>query len=551
MNSQNKYGFVPLDQPTESRFGFVPLGQATQEKKEETSTKPVFKDVSKQFVKGATAGTLGTYGDLLDLFGLQPRKMLPGQRAQYELESQATESELPHLIDTEDISPRYHRVASGQDVAGLIEDVGGPGKAETMAGRYAERIGRLSGGGAALGANVLQAPIIAGSVGQTLEELGAPAWAQAAGEMFAFLTSGKGKVPLTSKSPEVKNKLNELKKLGYSEEDLTLAKNALEERGFLKKVSRLTPKAEQSFKNAISNSESKVNEILNKSFPGLEEGLPSMKKASSEIYNTLDDIARNVVVESPDSFVKSASKAVNELRKSLANTPQEKQVIELLENAMKKAGEFPTADEYINFYQGLNQIGNWSNPRQREHVFKIIQDAIKQTFRDQGPIGQKLASKFEEANQSWKKFRQAEDVSELIGKATSDEGINFSKLSKMMENPSNFETLSDGLGKVQANNIKLIAQTGSEIGNLEKIMKGGLAKEALGAGKLLLVAKAIVTGDLSALKTYVGTEALGRLSTKLLTDPKWQNLQLKALEAVKNGKWDQLRAIATNFERLL
>ena len=534
-------GFEPLENED---IGFEPVQQPKKKKQDSVSG---LKEVPKQAAIGGLQGVFGTYGDILDFLGLQSKEPLSGDAAQYEREFRATPEQLPWIIETEDPVPRFSRFPSGEEVGQFL----GAPDPETTSGRYARRIGRLAGGGPATGAALLKAPIVAGSIGQTLEEVGAPGWAQAAGEIIGFLSGRKTKTPVSAKSPEVQNKINELRKLGFSEEDVTLAKNALEDRGFLKKYSKLTPQAEKAFKDTLGKSEGKINEMLQKAFPGIEEGLPSVKEASAELYTTLDKVAKDIVIENPDSFVKEASKAVNELKKTLANTPQEKQVIELLEKAMQASGEYPTADHFINFFQGMNQVGNWSNPRQRENVFRIIKDSIKQTFKDQGPEGRKLAELFEEANHSWKRFRQAEDVTELLGKAASEEGTNFSKLAKLLDNPTNFKVIEEGLGKPQTINLKQIADTGSSIKDLHKAIQGGLVKEALTGGKLYGVAKALVTGDLSSLKAIVGAEVLGNLATKLLTDPKWQNLQKKALQAVKDGKFDQLRAISMEAERQL
>lgn len=503
--------------------------------------KSYLRDISEQGIKGSLEGALGTYGDLFDLLGLQSKEMLPGEKSQYDLESQASPEQLPHLVDSSDVLPRYSRAPNSQDIGEFIEKSGGPGEAETGSGRYANRIARLTSSGTALGSKLLKAPIIAGAVGQTLAELGAPGWAQAAGELAAFLKSTpKLKGNISSGSPEIKDKLAKLKKLGYSDQDLTLAKSALEDKGFLKKASKLTSDSEKRFKETLTNAENNVQDILKKGFPGLDEGLGNIKNASSELYASVDELAKNVSITKPEIFIENAQKTIEKLKNSLANTPQEKQVIELLEKAIESSKGSPTADSYINFYQGLNQLGNWGSPKQREHVFSTVKDAIKQTFKKQGPEGQKLANTFDEANNSWKRFRLAEDVTNVIEKASTEEGLNFTKLSKSLDNPDTLKTFIDGLGKEQAHNLKLISKTSSQIKDLEKVMKGGLGKEALGIGKAFSLSKALLTGDFAALKGIVGAETAGRISTRLLTDPKYQSMQLKLIDKFKSGHYNQI-----------
>lgn len=528
----------------ESSFTFKPV----KESKKEESEQRTLKEVPKQFVKGVGSGFLGTYGDVLDFLGVQSKEVLPGEQTQYQMEARATPEQLAYLTDSDEPLPRYSRLPSSEQVSQFTEELGGPGKPNTVEGKYAERAGRLLGGGLSTGSTALKAPLLAAGVGQALEEAGAPPWAQAAGEIITFAKTAKSKRALTAKSPEIQNKINDLRKHGFSEQDLTLAKNSLEDRGFWKKISKHTEGAENKFKSVYETSEKKINDIMNKGFPGLEKGLSNVRKDSSELYSALDDVSKNVVIKNPESFTNEAQKSISQLKKSLANTPQEKQVINLLEEAIQASVEERTADHYINFYQGMNQIGNWSSPKQREYVFKTVKDSIKKTFNDQGPEGKKLADLFEKSNESWKKFRQAEDVTNILEKASTEEGMNFSKLSKLLENPNNFDTISEAIGKESANNMKLISNVSKSIADLEKTMKGGVVKEALGAGKLWTLAKSLVTLDFTGLKGILGAEIGGRLATNLLTKPEYQNIHLKMLNSVKDKKYDKLRILSSTMQ---
>lgn len=510
---------------------------------------PDLSDVSSQAIKGGAKGFLGSYGNLLDLAGLQKKGTAQGEEGLNIFEHGASDIELAAMSDADEPVPRYTSLPSSQEVGQGIEALGGPGEAKTRGGRFAERIGEFVGGGAALGSPQAKLATAAGSVGQGLEEAGAPKWLQAAGEIVTFLKGSRAKTPIQSSSKEANAELSRLKKLGYSDEDLTLAKNALEERGWLKKTSKITPDAENKFKTAMKNSEEHVSNILEKSFPGIkDEGVSGIRAASEELFGNLDNLAKQVVIENPGSFVKNADKAIERLKGTLANTPQEKEVIGVLEAAKQAAVEGRSADVYTRFYRGLNQIGKWGNPKEREHIFTLVKDAIKQTFRDQGPEGNKLAGALEDANKSWIKYLNAEDVTEMLAKVTTEEGVNFSKLSRSLDNPNNYRTVEKALGKESASNMKKIAQTASSIKALEKTMIGGDVKKALGSSKLAAVAYSAVTGDISPIKAYIGILGAGRLSTKLLTDPKYQNLRLKLLNAVKDQNWNLVKSISQTLE---
>jgi len=511
---------------------------------------PDLSEVPEQSLKGVTKGFLGAYGDILDLAGLQKQGVAQGQEGINRFEQGASDIQLAAMSDADEPVPRYTSLPTSEQVGQGIQSLGGPGEAKTPAGRFSSRISEFAGGGAALGAPQAKLAAKAGTIGQSLEELGAPKWVQAAGEIATFLKGSRAKTPIKSSSKEANAEINRLKKMGYSDQDLTLAKNTLEERGWLKKTSKLTPEAENRFKSAMKNSQNHVDDILEASFPGIkDEGVSGIRRASEELFGSLDDLAKNVIIEKPESFIKNADKAIERLSGTLANTPQEKEVISILESAKQSAIEGRPADVYTRFYRGLNQIGKWGNPKEREHVFTLVKDAIKQTFRDQGPEGQKLASALEDANKSWIKYLNAEDMTEILAKVTTEDGINFSKLSRSLDNPNNYQMVSKALGKESASNMKKIAETASSIKGLEKIMVGGEVKKALGSSKLAALAYSAATGDISPIKAYIGVLAAGRLSTKLLTDPKYQNLRMKMLNAVKDQNWGVIRSITQSLEK--
>lgn len=511
---------------------------------------PDVTDLAHQGVKGGAKGFLGAYGNILDLVGLNRKGVAPGEQAIRRLEHGASDAQLAALSDSEDILPRYTSLPTSQEIGKGIEALGGPGEAKTRGGRFASRIGEFIGSGAAIASPQAKLATSAGTIGQSLEELGAPKWLQAVGEIATFLRGSRLKTPIQSTSKEVNAELDRLEKLGYSDQDLTLAKNALERRGWLKKTSKLTPEAENKFKSAMKNSEEHISNILEQSFPGIkEEGTSGLRAASEELFGSLDDLAKNVVIENPRSFVQNADKAIERLRTTLANTPQEKEVIGILEAAKQAAVEGRSADVYTRFYRGLNQIGKWGNPKEREHVFTLVKDAIKQTFRDQGPEGRRVANALEEANKSWIKYLNAEDVTEMLGKVTTEEGVNFTKLARSLDNPTNYKTVEKALGKESVSNMKKIADTASNIKNLEKKMLGGQVKQALGSSKLAALAYSLVTGNMAPIKSYIGLVAAGHLSTKFLTDPKYQNLRLKALNAVSDQNWNLLKTISESVTK--
>ena len=537
---------------TSNRYQFVdtPVAPTQDWSKELARIIPDFSEIPALSFRGGSKGFLGAYGNLLDLAGLQKQGTAQGEEELNKFEHGASDIQLAASSEADEPVPRYTSLPTGEQVGKGIEFLGGPGEAKTPLGRYASRISEIAGGGAAMGSPQARLAVAAGTIGQSLEELGAPKWLQAAGEIATFLSGSRAKTLVSSNSKELSSELDRLRKLGFSEKDLTLAKNALEDRGWLQKGAKYTNRAERKFKTVLKNSEENAKNIIESSIPGFKKtGTSEVKKAAEELFGSLDDIAKDTVISNPDSFVKNADSVINKLKSTLANTEKEKEVISLLKKAKKSAVSGKGAEVYTRFYKGLNQIGHWGNAKEREHILTATKDAIKQTFRDQGPQGHKLADALEEANKSWIKYLNAEDVSEIIAKASTEEGINFAKLSKALENPDHYQSMTKALGKESASNIKKIADTSKSIGNFEKKIIGTEAKKVLGGAKLTALAMAAVTGNIVPVQAYLGLEAASRLSTWFLIDPKFQNIKLKMMNAVKDQKWSTLRSLSQHLEK--
>lgn len=552
MNESNDFGFVPF----EDDFGFVPI-QDTKPRKEEPS---IGKDVIQQTGKGLTMGALGTYGDVFDLLGIQAKEIPKSENEQYSREFQALErmqqpGYKPQLSDIETIAdyepiPRFSRAASGQDVSNVVEQFTGIGEAKTTPGKYAKRIGQLAGGGAAFGSTALKAPLIAGSAGQTLEELGAPPWAQAAAEMIAFLKTAKSKTPLTSKSPEVQNSINKLKKMGFSDEDVTLAKNALEEKGLLTKVAKMTIKAEKQFESTLKNSEETFNNILHEAFPGLEKGIERAGQNASDFYKGISEYAAKVPIKNNKLFEQETQKAIEYLKKIPA-VGGRREALEYLEKGIEMSKNAKSADFYTDYYKGLSELGNWANPHTKEHVLGLVKKSIKDNFAANGKEGYQFSQMFEHANDVYSKFKNAEKITNFLKPAMNEEGINFKKLQNIVSKPENYELLEESLGKTQASNLKEIAKSGESIIKMKDKIIGGPFKEYSGLRQAGELAYTVMTGDWRGVGAIIGEEIAANLSTKLLTDVNYQNIVKKMIKAANESKFDQVRVLAANLRNSL
>jgi len=521
--------------------------------KEESAVGKYTADVLKQGTQGFGIGALGTYGDILDLLHIQSKGTLPGEQAKYQREfdilqgmekgKRPSTAELFELSGDEDISPRASRLASSQDVEELGGKLGLVSEPKTAAGRYARRIGKIGGGGAALGAGGIASPIASGVAGQTLEELGAPAWAQAAAEIIAGLKfAPKTNVPITSKSKEVEKIIGDLRKAGYSEEDITLAKSALEERKLLKKYAALTPEAENSIQQGLKSSEELFKQQIKKGLPGYAEGgLPYLEKQASNVYQSMEELASNVAIKNKEPVKKSVEQAIAYLEK-FPLLDEQKKFIEFMKDGLTKLEKADTADFFTGFYRNLGKAGNWGDPKQKEHLLGMVKEGIKKTFAESGPEAAKFGKYFDKTNEVWKHWLNTRDLMETLEKAQNVEGINFKKIASILNEPENHDLAKKVLGPEQLENIKTITKGADAIESLLKQIKP--ADKTSKAIKALETMRAFVTGDLKTLGVLMSLSAAKSFATKLLFDPKKQNTMKKLISAAKNNSSQQAAILA-------
>jgi hypothetical protein len=510
-------------------------------------------DFGKQGAQGLGIGAIGTYGDILDLLGLQAKETLPNEKAKYGREFQILEKmergevpsygELMELSSDEELAPRFSRLPSSEDLEKIGTELGVVSEPKTPAGRYGRRIGKLTGSGASLGGGGLLSPILAGAAGQTLEEAGLPPWAQAAAEIIVSLKyAPKSSVPVTSKTKQVEETIKDLRKAGYSEQDITLAKNALEERKILKKYSSLTPEAENKINQGVKNSEKLLNEQIKKGLPGYAEGgLPFLEKQASNVYQTMEEVAQSVAINNPKPVQKAIQNAIDYLEK-YPLLKEQKEMIEFLKDGLAKSSNANTAEFFTGFYRNLGKAGNWGNPKQKEHLLGMVKEGIKETFEQSGKEAKKFGEYFEKTNEAWKKWLNAKDLMTTLEKSLTVEGTNFKKVSHMLNDPETLKLANKVLGPEQVRNINVIAEGAQSIESLLKqIPKSDKSIQSL---KILEGIRSMFNGDFKVLGSLIGMEGAKRLATDMLINPEKQNIMKKIITSAKNNSPQQAAILA-------
>lgn len=522
----------------------------------------IFGDVAKQGIKETLIGAGGAYGDLLELAGLGGQTQQERSGQEFDTLSriqqpgyQPTFSDIESLADDSNL-PNTGILPTSENLREFNEAIGGPGEAETPQGKYAGRAGKLFGAGLAFGAVNPVPAVVGGASGQAVEDLGGGPLLQTAAEIAALvLTQGKSGA-ISSGKKAIQDKIDSLRKLGYAEEDITLAVNAAYKNGRRAQVASKGRKTEQAFEDFAEKSDDIVSGILSGEVQGFEKGSKYVHELASDAYGQVAKEASGLTITNSKPFLDSSKKVVDQLQNTLGKNPEAQAFIKRISEAAMDATQYPTADKMMNFYKELNSMGNWLGRNQKDRLITQIKDGIKETFRQEGKKGKELADKFDKANKGIQKAYKAGDVSDIIEKASTKDGIDYKKLSKVFDKKENVQLFEDVLGKTQSKNIELIAKTGKEVKDFDRSWK---AANAFRVGSGLDMARGaaagyyIFQGDWEGLAkvvaTKAGTSAVKKLAEKSLTDPKFQNLIIKGLHAIKSSSPQTFKSVNEGLKK--
>ena len=202
-------------------------------------------------------------------------------------------------------------------------------------------------------------------------------------------------------------------------------------------------------------------------------GYDAIKKQASQLPQAEAPIVRKLV----DRFQKFQD------RLELSDFPSSDKlkVIKKVENAAEKmAARGITAEGIMSSYHDVNKAVDWKSVKGGKKELAAIQKMYKDALKDINP---EVASNFNKMNKLW----------------------------------SNYEKIKESIG---LNKYKKYFEYGKY---------GAL---------LSFLAKNVVTADVegiaTTLGTYLGGELARNVTTKMLTDPKYQNLLIRSANAVKN-----------------
>lgn len=520
----------------------------------ENSYKKLFGDFAKQFGKHALIGVGGTYGDLAELAGLRASEA-PNIKEKNKVQTDILEKlgqpgYIPgpgeiHSLSNEDLTPD-EGIPTSQRLGELSDIVGGPGEPETPAGKYGKRAGRIFGSEVAFGGLNPAPALVAGGAGEAVEHYGGGPLLQAAAEIASLILTKKASSSkaLSSKDPEISKKINDLRKLGYSDEEITLALNHASQGkvGGIKASKGESTK--QAFEDFSTKSDEIVGDILTQSIPGYERGPQYVHQMASDAYGQVAEQAGKLNFKNMDTFVDVVDDTIKQVRQKFGNSKEAKEFIETLTTMGTDFIDNPNAELLMNFYQQLNRAGKWMGRSTKDHLITRVKDGVKKTFQSEGPAGKQLAENFEKVNKGIQRAYKAEEIHEILDKVWTQNGADFKKFNKVFDKAENVKLFQEVLGPEQAKNVQMISRVGKEIKDFDKAWK---AVSSSGSKNLSLLYAIYhqnwpVVGILGAEK--IGKLGGSKLAEKFLTDPSYQNLMIKGLHAIKTGSTKSFSSVS-------
>lgn len=552
-----------------ARLGVKDIRDLNERTRPRTALEHV-QDPVDQFNKNLVSGIIGGVGSLAEATGFQqPQERDPfGQRELRQSQEFETLSRFQepgytptaadiYSLQSEDAIPEF-RLPTMRQVNKGIEGTLGIGEPKTVQGRFAQRAGSIVGQGVGFGAGTgsLRGGVSAGVAGQTVEELGGGPLAQTAAEIVSLGKAGsRGSDPLRYAEQQINDRVLRMRQLGYTDNEIVLAIKAAEHQAQRNPKSfnntRKGASSEATIEGSLNRSEELVDEILQGQVPGLERGPQYLHDAASNWYGQVAQAGANIPITNSGPFVQRANAVIADLRNTLGANPEVQPLIERLESAIAAAGNNPSAQTLVNFYQELNGMGKWVSRSKKDHYLRQMKEGVMDTLNANGPQGQQFAQLFETANWGVQRAYQAQEMVEMMNVARTADGINFGRLRKTFDNPENVRLYEQVLGTQATENLRQVARTGSEIRNFDKAWKAATAKPGLiSTGSAMYL---FLHGDYlkaaAVLTSGPARKAMQFLREQSLTNPRFQNIMIRFNNALRNQSPQAFATVQKDFEQ--
>lgn len=367
------------EQKKEDKFGFI----------------DTIRDIGQQVASKVASGAIGSYGNILDAFGLQvseENQVLPGKKEVYDIQGEILDkinrgetpsfSELMMLSD-DDVLGDFTRLPTSKEAQRGIKNITGIDEGKTTAGRIAGRGAEFVGEGLATGggAKALASLAGAGLAGQGVRESGGPESLATAVEIGGSLAPSLVSKKLIPTGKGAKDIVEAGRKVGLSE-------------------SQIAPLIQSEGKTAVISKVARKGTKTKKLFSSIKESL-------GDSYNTIKSSPQaNVKIPNQQqiNLRKEFGEIRNQLSKTLSPSPDKEAAIKYIEKSLETLRDVDVTPEYlINFWQDINKSVKWNSISGGKKALTALKDPISNTLKKVSP---KLAEDFELTNKLYSKYAE-------------------------------------------------------------------------------------------------------------------------------------------------
>lgn len=416
-----------------------------------------FYDSAKQVGFGALRGAGGAPGNLLDLVVRGGSWLANKLGAPEEVTQQAG-----------DFTRQLFNLPTSQDINQQFISRGINPEAQTTAGRIVNRAAESAAGAAVLGAGAAALPAITagGATGQTLLEAGLPPWV--ANTVDLIISADPRKAVQNVFSPKTTS-------------------SGLPQRGF-STITKTTKVSEGTKRAIVQNLEDDFKKVSNKIL-GSQESVQAIRSnpAYRQQIDTAFEEVQNLAGQIPETintreiqgnftnrirgrasrgyadseFERSLKKQAKAVEKGFEVTPRKEIKTTVLDASgnpttqiIEAKGKYVAITDVVKQFRKNNQeLKEYFEPgkspasnRAKKTALLEHNKAIADTFEKRFPNSE-FVKVFKKSNADFEKLMQFEAVEEQIGKAFSDNKINFKQLQKQLSNEPFQRNLKGLLGE--------------------------------------------------------------------------------------------------------
>lgn len=508
-------------------------------------------DVGKQFVLGGLEGSGSVINEMLGQSG-----MTPGEEARWSGEFEALQPDNPWIgwYDDSDILPSATALRKGE-MLDLLERQGiDTERKDDVVSNVARNYGENLASGAKIGPAGLAGSSIMAVAKETARQAGFGETGQLIAELLSTLKNPVKMVQrgVTSSTAAINDTLKELRRLGWSEDAITILKNKLEPRNVLKKITSEGAKAKEQFQKVYNEAKDTFNAIKEK---GLQGGTASeLQEWGNSLYDNIKKTWGNLTVENTDNLIKSIDSEIKTL-KSYPDTKDRYMLIEFLKgekNKLKKGKTPGTIDYFYDLHKQLNSKMNVSDDLIRksgENLKRSVKDTI-------GRRSKNASIALEKTDETYRGLQNAIRSDEVLNKAMTNGELNPKKLKSVLSNEKNRKTLEKTFSADQIKKMEQIVDVSEAVKELPKELGKSLFKSKNGAFVYAVTSGVVGQNYGKVYDVMIGlggltASVLGKnaITQRMLTDPKWQNLTLKLLDAVKNNSSKAIPPLVRSMQR--